>query len=198
MDDRKKFERDYVLTAQGTDVMSAEMLAEMWDEEKQQYTKPGVNLMYFGYMIRTTADKAREDAVTKRVLGEAFQPLPTIKRKQSINAWGTTITAPPGYVFGYTLASNCVWPVGLSVGGIDYSTHEGSGAEYIDVAMFQMDPNVTAFQIRAAEREFNKIQDAFHIKTRFSASEEIEGRTVQHELLRLTLTHEEFEGAQNA
>lgn len=191
MNSRQNFERDYVLTAQGAASMTPEQMTADWNEEMQQYANVALQLLFCGYKILESANRMRDSELATRAMGSTFHELPTTVRVPHIGIWGSQASAPPGYTFAYTLSNNCLWPIGISTTGIEYSTHDNSGAEYVDIALIQLE-EVTQFQQRAADRVMARVRDGFMIKTSAHASEETEGVTLQHQLHRITVTHKEF------
>lgn len=193
-DRRPEFEKDYIYLTPACPLFSAEEL------ERKRCTRQGVasyadeylRVLFLGWCMAKDAEIKRHEEYTATRLA-LLDSNPVMQPLAVLCLHAETLVAPPGFKWCVNFVTSNQWPQSATlVGGVQYSLHENSGAQYVDVVLFQTD-NVTWKEVDEAKATYHKLCEAFHIKTHFKYDE----GGHMHYLTRLTIQHEEFVRMQN-
>lgn len=193
-DRRPEFEKDYVYLLPECPVWNAEEMKRNRSSvyDPHSYSDDILRGMYLGWCISKDAEIKRHEEYTATRL-EFLDRNPVLTPFAVIRSHSETFEAPPGFKWAVNFVTNNQWPESATlVGGVKYTLHTSSGAEYVDVVLLQTD-NATDWDVCEAKALFRKLSNAFHVKTHFTYDE----GGHEHSLTRLTIEHEEFVRLQN-
>lgn len=195
-DRREEFETDYVLmlSADPKAYTKEELVEARFDGYgKPQYTDAIITGMYMGWCVSKDAERARFKAVEEKI-NESREKNPIMQFYPHIKTHTGILEAPHGFMWKVNFITANQWPDDATLqGGVTYSIHNGSNAEYVDVVLFQAEQNLDPFASIQAKGMFKRLSKAFHIKTHFEYPEGL----LTHNLTRLTMHHSEFVELQN-
>lgn len=194
-DRREEFEDDFLLVHVAKAAYSKiDLLALRSDDyDLKTYSDPRLAATYDGWQLAKDAERKRFKAV-EDTINASREKNPVMQFYPHIRTHTGILEAPHGFMWKVNFITANQWPDDATLqGGVTYSIHNGSNAEYVDVVLFQAEQNLDQFASIQAKGMFKRLSNAFHIKTHFEYPEGL----LTHNLTRLTMHHSEFVELQN-